>query len=72
MFDYVEIDSTFYRIPNVVMVNNWAKRTPKDFKFTAKFPRIITHDQRLKNVDKELDQFFDAIRPLSDKMLAWA
>ena len=70
MFDYVEIDSTFYRIPSFVMVKNWAKRTPKDFKFTAKFPRIITHDKRLRNVDKELDEFFDAIGPLSEKTLA--
>ncbi|PWU79477.1 MAG: hypothetical protein DLM72_17070 [Candidatus Nitrosopolaris wilkensis] len=43
LFDYVEIDSSFYRIPNVFMVKNWYKRTPKDFKFTAKFPKVITH-----------------------------
>jgi uncharacterized protein YecE (DUF72 family) len=52
------------------MVNNWANKTSKDFKFTAKFPKAITHDKRLKNVDKELDQFFEAFRPLSDKILA--
>lgn len=49
------------------MVNNWVKRTPKNFKFTAKFPRVITHDKRLKDVDKELEQFFEAIGPLSNK-----
>jgi uncharacterized protein YecE (DUF72 family) len=70
VFGYVEIDSTFYRIPSVVMVNNWAKRTPKDFKFTAKFPRVITHEKRLKDVDKELEQFFEAIGPLYGKTLA--
>ena len=52
------------------MVNNWANKTPKNFKFTAKFPKVITHDKRLKNVDKELDQFFEAFRPLSNKTLA--
>jgi hypothetical protein len=52
------------------MVNNWAKRTPKNFKFTAKFPRAITHEKRLKHVDKELEQLIEAIGPLSDKMLA--
>jgi uncharacterized protein YecE (DUF72 family) len=70
VFDYVEIDSSFYRIPTVFIVNNWAKRTPKNFKFTAKFPRAITHEKRLKHVDKELKQFFEAMGPLSDKMLA--
>jgi uncharacterized protein YecE (DUF72 family) len=70
VFDYVEIDSSFYRIPTIFMVKNWFKRSPQNFKFTAKFPKIITHDKRLKDVDKELGQFFEAMRPLSDKTLA--
>jgi len=70
VFDYVELDSSFYRIPNVFSVKNWYKKTPKDFKFTAKFPKVITHDKRLKDVDKELERFFDAMVPLSDKTLA--
>jgi uncharacterized protein YecE (DUF72 family) len=70
VFDYVEIDSSFYRIPNIFTVKNWYRKTPRSFKFTAKFPRIITHDKRLKEVHKELEQFFEAIGPLSDKTLA--
>ena len=70
VFDYVEIDSTFYRIPNVFAVKNWYKKTSKDFKFTAKFPKVITHDKRLKDVDNDLEHFFNAIGPLSDKTLA--
>lgn len=52
------------------MVNNWSKKTPKDFKFTAKFPKVITHEKRLKEVDEELVLFFEAIGGLSDKILA--
>jgi uncharacterized protein YecE (DUF72 family) len=70
IFDYVEIDSSFYRIPNVFSVKNWYKKTPKKFRFIAKFPRVITHDKRLKDVDKELEQFLEAIGPLSNKILA--
>jgi uncharacterized protein YecE (DUF72 family) len=51
------------------MVKNWAKKTPKNFKFTAKFPKVITHDKSLKHVDKELDYFFEAMGPLSEKTL---
>jgi len=58
------------RIPNVFMVKNWCRKTPKNFRFTAKFPRVITHEKRLKDVDKELEHFFEAIGPLSDKTLA--
>jgi uncharacterized protein YecE (DUF72 family) len=52
------------------MAKNWYKRSPQNFKFTAKFPKIITHDKRLKDVDKELQRFFEAIGPLADKTLA--
>ncbi len=52
------------------MVKNWAMKTPKNFKFTAKFPKVITHDKRLLNVDKELECFFDAMGSLENKTLA--
>jgi uncharacterized protein YecE (DUF72 family) len=52
------------------MVKNWYKRSTQNFRFTAKFPKIITHDKRLKDVDKELERFFEAMRPLADKTLA--
>ena len=70
VFDYVEIDSSFYRIPTIFMVKNCYKRSPQNFKFTAKFPKIITHDKRLKDVDKELERFLEAMRPLADKTMA--
>ena len=70
VFDYVEIDSSFYNIPNIFMVKQWLKKTQEDFRFTAKFPKVITHDKRLKNVDNELQLFFKAIEPLCDKTLA--
>ena len=49
------------------MVKNWARRTPEDFRFTAKFPKVITHDKKFKNVEKELSLFYDAMKPLKDK-----
>ncbi|HZC50129.1 MAG TPA: DUF72 domain-containing protein [Nitrososphaeraceae archaeon] len=70
VFDYVEIDSSFYRIPNIFTVKNWSKTTPSNFRFTAKFPKVITHEKRLKNVDNQLSLFFKAMEPLHDKILA--
>jgi uncharacterized protein YecE (DUF72 family) len=52
------------------MVKNWARRTPEDFRFTAKFPKVITHDKKFKNVEKELSLFYGAMKPLKDKLLA--
>jgi uncharacterized protein YecE (DUF72 family) len=33
VFNYVEIDSSFYRTPNVFTVKNWFNKTPDSFKF---------------------------------------
>jgi uncharacterized protein YecE (DUF72 family) len=71
IFDFVEIDSTFYRIPSSFMVNNWSKRTPDNFKFAVKFPKIVTHDKRLKDVKKDIEKFYDAMEPLYDKILVF-
>jgi uncharacterized protein YecE (DUF72 family) len=70
LLNYVEIDSTFYSIPSEFMVKNWERRTPDNFRFTAKFPKVITHDKRFKNVEKELSFFYERMEPLKDKLLA--
>ena len=70
VFDYVEIDSSFYRMPNLFTVKNWLKKTPENFKFTAKFPKVITHDKHLKDVSRELEYFLQSMIPLRDKILA--
>jgi uncharacterized protein YecE (DUF72 family) len=73
VFDFVEIDSSFYNTPNVFMTKRWASLTSDNFRFTAKFPRSITHEKRLAadaDSEKELRYFFDVMRPLRTKLLA--
>jgi uncharacterized protein YecE (DUF72 family) len=71
IFDFVEIDSTFYRMPSSFMVNNWNKRTPDNFRFAVKFPKVITHDKLLKDVAKDIEKFYDVMEPLYDKILVF-
>ena len=52
------------------MVKNWARRTPDNFRFTAKFPKIITHEKRFRNVEKDLELFYRRMEPLKEKILA--
>src|SRR5438132_13654773 len=47
-FNAVEIDPTYYRTPPPLMVANWPKITPEAFVFTAKFPKKITHELKLR------------------------
>ena len=46
------------------MVQNWTNRTPDNFRFTAKFPKVITHEKKFRNVENELSQFYEAMIPL--------
>ena len=64
----VEIDSTFYHIPRADVVAAWASRTPDDFVFTAKMPKLITHEARLRNCRRELDAFLASLRPMGEKL----
>lgn len=67
VFDTVEIDSTFYSIPKPETVKTWADSVPEDFVFTAKLPKIITHERRLVGADMQLTYFLESIRNLGDK-----
>jgi uncharacterized protein YecE (DUF72 family) len=44
----VEINNTFYRMPQTSMLENWVKCTPPGFRFAIKATRRITHISRIK------------------------
>jgi len=47
-FRLVEINRTFYKIPNVSTVIKWRKEAPADFEFTVKAHQDISHKYKLK------------------------
>ncbi len=68
VFNAVEIDSSFYRIPNQFMISRWRKNTPDGFLFTAKFPKKITHDSKLQNVSDTLAYLYRVFGGLGKKL----
>ncbi|TLZ49899.1 MAG: DUF72 domain-containing protein, partial [Methanobacteriota archaeon] len=50
-FDVVEVDSSYYRIPQPAMTATWRRTVPDGFLFTAKFPKKITHEKKLVHVE---------------------
>ena len=64
----VEINYTFYRMPNAKTVAGWNAATPEGFIFVLKAPQKITHIARLRNVDEPLRVFLDTIRNLHAKL----
>ena len=67
-FDTVELDTTFYHIPRPSVVSGWARRTPPEFRFTAKLPREVTHDRRLRDAEAPLTAFLETMAPLGEKL----
>lgn len=53
-FSAVEINNTFYRLPNAGVLESWAREVPTDFRFILKASQKITHFKRLKGADDEL------------------
>jgi uncharacterized protein YecE (DUF72 family) len=67
VFKTVEIDSTFYRYPSKGTVMGWLRYSPSDFVFSAKLPKVITHDKKLGlkgDVKADLDAYLELMRPL--------
>ena len=64
----VEIDSTFYSVPNENAVRRWVELTPASFRFSCKLPREITHVCKLRDCTAELNTFLRAIEPLESKL----
>ena len=68
-FKFVEVDSTYYHIPSRSTVKGWKDKTPDDFKFSFKFPKVVTHEKKLEEVTKPLSILFYSLEPLIDKTL---
>jgi len=68
-FKFVEVDSTYYHIPSRSSVRGWKDKTPEDFKFSLKFPKVITHEKKLEDVIKPLSILFYSLEPLIEKTL---
>lgn len=67
-FPTVEINYTFYRMPNEKLVAGWAAQTPSPYKLTLKAPRRITHDSRLRNCGELVRGFCRVAGTLGDKL----
>src|SRR5690606_32651407 len=56
-FPTVEINYTYYRMPNQKTLQSWDQQTPPRYKLTLKAPKRITHDARLKDCADPLRYF---------------
>jgi uncharacterized protein YecE (DUF72 family) len=64
VFDTVEINNSFYRLPEAATFAAWASRAPRGFVFAVKASRFLTHMKKLKDPEEPLDRFFTRARAL--------
>ena len=66
-FNAVEINSSFYRPHQPGTYARWANSVPENFRFSAKLPKTITHQQRLLNGAPLLDAFLAQVSCLGER-----
>ena len=64
LFDTVEVNTTFYRLPTVKAVTGWAEQSPPGFLFAVKSSRYLTHLKRLTDMGRGVARFYERIEPL--------
>jgi uncharacterized protein YecE (DUF72 family) len=64
----VEINNTFYRMPDAALLERWAAATPADFVFALKSSRRITHELRLHDAQSAVERFASGAATLGKKL----
>jgi uncharacterized protein YecE (DUF72 family) len=63
----VELNNTFYRLPQRGMVEAWKAQVPDNFRFTIKAPQSITHFRRLKDAGAVTRTVIETVSVLEDR-----
>jgi uncharacterized protein YecE (DUF72 family) len=67
-FATVESNNAFYRLPERKTFEDWAERTPDDFRMAVKVSRYLTHIKRLRAPAEPVDRFVGRVRGLGPKL----
>ena len=66
--DTVEINNSFYRLPERATFEAWRKRAPNGFEFAVKASRFLTHMKKLKDPEEPLERLFSRMRGLGSRL----
>jgi uncharacterized protein YecE (DUF72 family) len=68
VFDTVEINNSFYRLPSAETFAKWRKQAPPRFLYAVKASRFLTHMKKLKDPEDPLFRFFENVRELGPRL----
>lgn len=67
-FDTVEINNTFYHLPDRTTVERWREQAPAGFRYAVKASRYLTHMKKLKDPEAPLARFLEVARWLGPRL----
>jgi uncharacterized protein YecE (DUF72 family) len=67
-FDTVELNNSFYRLPDSSTFRSWRAAVPRDFRFAVKASRFITHNKKLNDPENVLKTFLPRAEALGAKL----
>jgi len=68
-FNTLELNTTFYRFPQLKFMQIWYEQSPPGFKFSVKAPRLITHYKQFRDTQRMLNDFYTTCKDgLLDKL----
>lgn len=67
-FDCVEVNNSFYRLPQANTIASWRDATPPGFQFAVKASRLITHLKKLRQCDQALHTFLTRMTHFGGKL----
>ncbi len=67
LFNSVEVNSIFYKLPRSSTVVNWRESVPDNFRFTFKVSKTITHVKGLDFNDKDVEAFVQTVAHIGNK-----
>lgn len=67
LFNSLEVNSSFYKLPQGTTVAKWAATVPDDFRFTFKLSKEITHVKNLAFNEDAVKAFMERISPAAEK-----
>jgi len=63
-FDTVELNNSFYRLPEADQFDRWRSQVPREFEFAVKASRFLTHFKRLIDPEEPLDRLLSRAKHL--------
>ena len=67
-FRIVEVNLTFYRLPEAAVFRSWAEQTPADFVMDIKASRFLTHMKKLKDPEEPVERLMSRAAELGSKL----